>query len=248
MPVFDASPLVVSAHQPSYLPWLGLFHKIALSDTFVLFDDVLFDERDFNNRNRIRGPAGPIWLTVPVYSGPGLKLKDARIRDDIPWRRKHLRSIAHAYGRARHAGRYMPFFERTYARQWKMLTDLVQVCLDFVLAELELDVRLVRLSEMGLTSRKSQLVLDVCTRLGARLFLFGESGRDYADEAAFAGAGIRLEFQDYRHPEYPQGRPFQSHLSVIDLLFHCGPDSREVLLSGNLTRDDLRRRHFGGGG
>src|SRR6187401_3788283 len=78
-----ASARVVTAHQPTYLPWLGLFHKIALSDAFVIFDDVLYDDRDYVNRNRIRGPSGPLWLTVPVLTAPELKIADARIRPNM---------------------------------------------------------------------------------------------------------------------------------------------------------------------
>ena len=32
----------VSGHQPAYLPWLGLFHKLYLSDVFVYMDTVQF--------------------------------------------------------------------------------------------------------------------------------------------------------------------------------------------------------------
>jgi hypothetical protein len=231
---------VVTAHQPTYLPWLGLFHKIALSDAFVLFDDVRYDDRDFINRNRIRGPRGPLWLTVPILEAPDLRIADARIRSDLPWRRKHHQAIVHAYGAAPHAARYLPFFDQLYARDWQRLAELDRVCLEFFLAELDLEVELMELSAMHLTSAKSELVLDVCRHTRADLFLFGASGRDYADREAFRRAGVAVEFQDYQHPEYDQGpRPFLSHLSVVDLLFHCGPDSLEVLMSGNLSRAEM---------
>lgn len=240
--------VVVSGHQPCYLPWPGLFHKIALADRFVLFDDVLYDDRDVVNRNRILGPDGALWLTVPVLEGAGVRIRDARIRRDLPWRRKHHRSILHAYRRAPFADRYLPFFEDLYRRDWDRLAELNRFCLDFFLAELGVQRELLELSAMQLTSKKSQLVLDVCRRTGADLFLFGASGRDYADLEAFRRAGVRVAFQDYRPPEYPQRRPFVSHLSVIDLLFHCGPASREVLLAGNLTREELAGASAGGGG
>ncbi len=61
-------PVILSAHQPVYLPWLGLFHKIALTDIFCFFDIVQYQRKDFNNRNKIKTSAGPIWLSVPVKS------------------------------------------------------------------------------------------------------------------------------------------------------------------------------------
>lgn len=241
-----AAPRVVTAHQPTYLPWLGLFHKIALSDAFVIFDDVLYDDRDVVNRNRIRGPGGALWLTVPVLAAPDLRIADARIRSDLPWRRKHHRSILHAYGEAPHADRYLPFFEELYRRDWERLAELDRLCLDFFLAELGIRVEILELSAMAIRKKKSDLVLEVCQRTGADLFVFGASGRDYAETEAFHRAGVAVEFQDYRHPEYDQGAPFVSHLSLVDLLFHCGPASREVLMADNVSRADLIQKHFAG--
>ena len=65
--------IILSAHQPVYLPWLGLFHKIALADIFCVFDIVQYQRKDFNNRNKIKTSAGPICLTVPVKSSGRLK-------------------------------------------------------------------------------------------------------------------------------------------------------------------------------
>ena len=237
---------MVTAHQPTYLPWLGLFHKIALSDAFVIFDDVLYDDRDFINRNRIRGPDGGMWLTVPVLAAPDLRIADARIRADLPWRRKHHQSILHAYQGAPHAGRYLPFFAELYGRDWQRLAELDRVCLEFFLSELGISVEVLELSAMDIRKKKSDLVLEVCRRTGADLFLFGASGADYADQEAFRRAGVAVEFQEYRHPEYDQGGPFVSHLSIVDLLFHCGPASREVLMADNVSRADLVRKHFAG--
>jgi len=241
-----ASARVVTAHQPTYLPWLGLFHKIALSDAFVIFDDVLYDDRDYVNRNRIRGPSGPLWLTVPVLTAPELKIADARIRPNMPWRRKHHQSILHAYRDAPHANRYLPFFAELYQRDWQRLAELDRVCLEFFMAELGIRLETLELSAMRLHNKKSDLVLEVCRRTGAELFIFGASGRDYADEEAFRRAGVAVEFQDYHHPEYDQGRPFLSHLSIVDLLFHCGPASREVLMANNISRAELVHKHFAG--
>ena len=85
---------ILTAHQPVYLPWLGLLHKIALSDTFVIFDTVQYLKKDWNNRNMIKAQDGTIWLTVPVCTKGRFtqSLREVKIDNTLPWRRKHLKS------------------------------------------------------------------------------------------------------------------------------------------------------------
>jgi hypothetical protein len=48
----------------------------------------------------------------------------------------------------------------------------------------------------------------------------------------FERARIRVVWQEFVHPEYPQVFPeagFQSHLSVMDALFNCGEKARAFL-------------------
>ena len=55
----------------------------------------------------------------------------------------------------------------------------------------------------------------------------------YLDETAFQTRGIAVEWQDYRHPIYPQLHgPFVSHLSAIDLLLNVGGESLSIIRQG----------------
>lgn len=234
--------MILTAHQSVYLPWLGLFHKIALADAFCYFDDVQYQKKDWNNRNRIKGPNGPFWLTVPVEARDHflLKLKDVEILDSDVWRRKHWKSLFTSYRQAPYFKRYADFFEDTYQKPWRLLSDLNEHLLLFFLKELKIDVTYYKMSQLHLEGRKSELVLDMCSRLNASIYIFGEQGRNYADVQAFRSKGIHPYFQDYHHPVYPQQhRDFVSHLSIVDLLFNCGSASLGVLMSGNATREEI---------
>ena len=50
--------MILAAHQLHYLPWLRYFHKIASVDTFVVLDNIQFNKNGWQNRNKIKGPAG----------------------------------------------------------------------------------------------------------------------------------------------------------------------------------------------
>lgn len=242
-------PRIVTGHQPTYLPWPGLFHKISLADVFVFMDDVQYLAQDWNNRNRIRTPQGWQWLTVPVRlkQSASLRLCDIRIdtsrrgtRDD--WQARHWRTLEVNYRRAAHFDRYAPWLEECYLRRrWERLAELCEVQLLWLMEQLELAPKFVRASECGFTEKKSALVLEHCQRFAAGICVTGAQGKNYIDHATFAAAGVKVYHQYYRVPEYTQAWPgFEWHLSVLDLLFNHGPAARAIMLNGNVTAADVR--------
>jgi len=235
--------MILTAHQPVYLPWLGLFHKIASADTFVSFDDVQYLPRDWNSRNKIRTADGVIWLTVPVLTkGHREKpIREIEINNREPWRRKHWNSISMNYRRAPFFAQYEEFLRSVYQREWQLLWELNEYMLHWFLATLGIQVTFRRASELGLKGAKSALVLDLCRKVGTTSYISGCLGRNYMDEVAFEKAGIKVFYQDYHHPTYKQLYPgFEPFMSVIDLLFNCGPDSLDVLMRGQQLATSLR--------
>jgi hypothetical protein len=234
--------MILTAHQPVYLPWLGLFHKIALADVFVSFNRAQYLPKDWNNRNRIKTPQGPVWLTVPVlrkgYLGKGIN--EIEINNAIPWRRKHWRSIQGNYRSAPCFNKYSDFFEDVYQREWRFLSDLNENMLKWFLSTLGIKVQFLAASDYQFQGSKSDLVLNMCKQLGAGVYVFGALGKGYAKVEEFENVDIRTVFQEYHHPQYPQlYNSFISHLSIIDLLFNCGDSSLDVLMSGNVTKNNL---------
>jgi hypothetical protein len=234
--------VILTAHQPVYLPWLGLFHKIALADMFISFNQVQYQVKDWNNRNKIKTAQGPIWLSVPVKKKGFLERRyvEIEIDNEQPWQHKHWSSIYHAYHKAPHFSRYAADIESFYNTEWRTLVELNEVMLRRFLDLLGIDTRFEYMNHFDFRGAKSDLVLDMCRQLKADVYVFGAQGRDYADVASFDASHITCHFQDYRHPIYPQLHgDFVSHLSVVDLLFNCGPDALRILMSGNVTRDEL---------
>jgi len=236
--------MILTAQQPVYLPWLGLFHKIALSDKFCFFDNIQYQVRDWNNRNKIKfanGQSG--WITVPVHNR-GHREKsylDLEINNDIPWQRKHWKSIEMNYRNAPYFKFYENDLKKFYDKEWKFLVDLNFEMLLFFLEKLGIKVPVVRMKDFGFKGEKSDLVLDMCVQLGADVYIFGKLGKDYADRESFSKQQIKVLFQDYNHPEYQQLHGnFVSHLSIVDLLMNCGPESYSIIMSGNLQKKDIK--------
>ena len=153
--------MILTAQQPAYLPWIGLFHKISLADSFCYMDDVQYQVNDFNNRNKVKGPNGPFWLTVPVFRKDhfNLKIKEARIVNNESWQSKHWKSLLSCYSKAPFFALYADFFEDVYQRDWVYLSDLNEHCMKFFLDVLDIKVEYHKMSDLNITTRKSDLVL-----------------------------------------------------------------------------------------
>lgn len=236
--------MILTAHQPVYLPWCGLFHKIAMADMFISFNQVQYQPKDWNNRNLIKTHSGPTYLTVPVLRKGYLhkSISDIEINNSLPWARKHWKSISMAYASAPFFDKYKDFFESIYSRQWDRLVELNEALLVGLLDLLRIPVPVRSAGDWDFEGEKSNLVLDMCQKVGATKYISGAMGVDYVDISSFENARIELYFQDYEHPTYPQLHgEFVSHLSVLDLLFNCGDRSLDVLMSGNLQRECFSR-------
>jgi len=232
--------MILTAHQPLYLPWLGLFHKIYIAETFCLFDIAQYQNKDFNNRNKIKSSSGELLLSVPVESQDHFNKKvcDIKIVSGA-WVRKHLKSIKLSYQKAPYFDSLYEKLEKTLSKNHEFLVDLDFELLQIFLKELGIERSIVKASDYDFEGQKSDLVLDMCLKLKASSYIFGSQGQDYADKDSFRSKGIGLYFQDYQHPSYRQLHgEFSSHLSVIDLLFNEGPHSLNIILKNNIQRID----------
>lgn len=235
--------MILTAHQPVYLPWLGLFHKIALSDVYCFFDDVQYLPRDWNNRNKIKTSNGDIWMTVPVLSKGhrDKKIKDIIINNELDWGKKHWMSICTSYKKSPYFYKYADFFEDVYKKEWTYLADLNEYMLKYFLNILGINVEFIKQSEQDFIGYKSDLVLDMCRKLNTEIYIFGAQGKAYAEVECFEKYGIKLYFQDYNHPKYNQlWGSFISNLSIIDLLFNVDKNKAlDIIMEGNITKDEL---------
>ncbi len=230
--------------QPAYLPWLGFFHRMAICDLCVYLDSVPMDlssRTRFVNRNLIRTRTGKYWLTVPLrHSGQDLRhcnIRHIRIAEDNQWRRKHALGIQRSYARAPWFSRYFPFFRETFSRDWDLLFDLLFETSEYLRRSIGISTPIVCSSELDVSGRKNELILNICRTVGGTEYVSGPFGKDYLDEESFGRAGIKITYHNYQHPSYPQVFPgFVSHLSIVDLLFNVGPGSKETIFSGNMGK------------
>ena len=225
--------MIISINQPAYLPWLGYFERIFLSDVHVILDHVQFEKNSMVNRNKVKTSNGWVWLTVPVASKGkfgDLGINNIRISDNTRWQKKHWNTICGAYSKSIFFNEHRSFFEDVYSREWNNLSLLMTEITIYLLNVLSIKTKIICSSELELDRSKSDLVLEIAKKLGADNYLSGPFGRNYLDMDEFQEENVKVQFHDYTHPTYHQLHgDFCPYMSVIDLLFNEGPKSLGIL-------------------
>jgi hypothetical protein len=224
--------MLVAIHQPEHMPWLGFFEKMLRADVFVLLDDVQFSKGDFQNRNRVKGPRGAQWLTVPVAHRFGQRIGEAEVAGS-GWRSKHWKTLASCYARAAHFEEFAGRFEEFYARPWKRLSELNVEAIRLLAGAFGVETEFVFSSTLGAVGQKSELVLNICKAVGASRYYSGRAGGAYLDAEAFRREGVEIVVQEFEHPVYEQlfmkECGFVPNLSALDLLFNRGAEGLRLL-------------------
>src|ERR1700674_102372 len=234
----------IAISQPTYLPWIGYLDLIDQVDTFVLLDNVQFEKQSWQQRNRIKTPAGLQWLTVPVlFRGRfGQLISEVEIRDIEFWR-NHLRAIELNYRRA-------PFFDdyfeelssriETKARcsSAALIADLDIRLIEWFMDVLGIQTRLLLSSHLKQSGRRTELLANICDSLGEKQYVspLGSAAYLLQEMDVLLGKGIDVVFQHYEHPQYRQlFPPFCPYASILDLIFNEGERALEIMRSGRRT-------------
>ena len=213
--------------QSNYIPWKGYFDMIAHADVFVIYDEVQYTKNDWRNRNVIKTPAGPQWLTIPVRrTGLDQRICDSAI-SDANWCKKHIASLQANYARAPHFEHYRDRIFGTYDPQVALLSDVNRAFLKTLCDLLGITTEIVDSRDLALEGDRNGRLLDACQKLGATNYLSGPAAGDYLDVQLFRHNGIEVEWMSYAgYAEYPQlFPPFTHAVSALDLLFNAGPDA-----------------------
>ncbi len=226
--------MIVAVHQPQYLPWIGYFDKIDSADIFVLLDNVQFKKNEWQNRNKIKTAQGWQWLTVPVmYRYPQL-INEVMINNKVKWQHKQKQAILSNYKRAPHYERLEKFFEDILSSPWQFISQLNIEVVKRLIKIIGIETPLYVASELGeFPQDPDERLIAITKHFGADTYLAGVGGREYMDLDKYNECGIKVIFQDFKHPVYTQlFGDFEPFMSVTDLIFNHG-DKSLMILRGN---------------
>ncbi len=207
--------------QPTYLPWAGYFNLMASVDAFVFLDDVQFEPRSWQQRNRIAVNGKDFFLTVPVHAQRDMPISEVQIADEEPWRERHISTIKRAYGKLCDAPIFQCICEALRDRTLIKLSELNQAIIRLFAEHLEICTPLHKATDLKATGKRSTHLYEICKKLGATHYLSPQGSRTYLiEDAVFQNSEIELQFQEFVPSEYRQHRcaAFISSLSIVDVL------------------------------
>lgn len=232
----------IAIHQPHYWPWIPYFQKILKCDIFVYLDSVQFSKNGYQNRNQVRGPTGPVWLSVPVRHEFGQSISEVALAD----RRileKHYKILSANYSKAPGFLRWKTELENLFLQSsFDNLADLAINTTEWCLQKLSCSTRRIRSSELGLIEgQKSFLVSSICKRLDGTSYISGPGALDYMNMADFKKIKCEILLQKTQSFTYAQSfknLPFTPALAALDLILNC-PDEARGLIDSNCEWQQL---------
>ena len=224
--------------QSNYIPWKGYFDSISMVDVFVVYDDMQYTKRDWRNRNLIKTPNGLKWLSIPVeVKGKYFqKIKDTKVVDKS-WAKNHLANLKQNYSKSKSFQEVYPWIEEMYMTcNYDFITEVNMHFIRKINSFLNIKTKIRFSSEFDLHDEKNQRLLNICKEAGISNYFSGPAAQSYMDVEMFQENEINVQFWDYSdYPKYAQIHPpFDHGVSIIDLIFAEGEDSKKYFKFGSV--------------
>ena len=225
--------MIVSIHQPDYIPYPGLFYKMSQSEIFVFLDDAQFSSDNVHHWNKIKTPQGEFKLKIPVDYKFGQKINKVRTKDELGWKEKHLKTIEMNYKKAPYFEDFFPKFKEVLMKEYSSLAEQNIAITTMIAGLLKINVKFIKSSDMGIYTAREERVIDICKALDGTEYISGHGAKAYQVEENFTNRDLKLTYTDYKPVEYPQQWEKQSNrlinMSIIDYIFNCGYDFENII-------------------
>lgn len=221
---------IIAIHQPNYIPWLGYFYKIYISDIFVFLDDVQYSNEGMHNYHYVKTNQGRYRLKIPVKQKFGNLINEVQTREELGWRLKHIKTIECNYKKATYFDEVFSDYSGLIKDGGTSLVSLNSKIIQFFAEKLGLQTEFSYSSILDLKSVKELKVIGICKALNADVYFSGIGAKSYQDEQLFSSFNLELRYSNYKPFIYPQlWGEYTPNVSILDYLMNCGYDWQRVL-------------------
>ena len=230
----------IAIMQPTYIPWAGYFALINHVDQFVFLDNVQFNERSWQQRNRIFSNGEVKWLSIPVIKKDYRNKKILDIKVDLSqnFYVKHLKTILQSYSKAENFDEQKNIIENFYEKKFDNLADMNISIIKIICEHLKIPANFLRASDIIYDGIRSDLLLKICKKLNCNEYISPEGSSIYLEKdlKIFSENNIKVNYFKYKTIEYKTFyKTFIPNLSIVDLMLNCGQKSKKIILEGILN-------------
>jgi len=226
--------MIAAIMQPTYLPWIGYFKLIKSVDKFVFLDDVQFNKRSWQQRNKILLNKKTHYLTVPIKSkGKFLqKINEVMIDESIRWRNDHLKTLELAYKKRKYFKEIYNILKDVYYKKDQYLSSMNIDLIKTIMKYLEIDREIIFSSKLKTLGSKDEKLISILKKINVSKYISPEGSKVYIGKGeSFINNQIDISYFKYTHPTYNQGNgeEFVKNLSIIDALFNLGKGTLKLI-------------------
>ncbi|MDD4636476.1 MAG: WbqC family protein [Bacteroidales bacterium] len=203
----------------NYLAPVQYYSKL-ISDTPVYIEiNENYIKQSYRNRCVIAGANGPLTLSIPVVkpTTPNSPTKDIRISDHGNWRHLHWNAIISAYNSTPFFEYYQDDFAPFYTKKYTFLLDMNEQLRELICTLIDIQPDIHYTSEY--------LTPDKIDFEDYREMI--QPGKDSITDPAFNSP--------FYYQVFTSRYGFLPNLSIIDILFNMGPESKLVLMQSIKT-------------
>lgn len=221
--------------QSNFIPWRGYFDFIDDVDLFIFYDDVYFGHGPkWRNRNKIKTKLGWQWLTVPLESNNSNKIiEEVKINYNSEWFKEHYYKLYENYHKSLYWKLYIDDYYNLISRKYKSISELnITLCV-WIMKVLNIDTEIKMSSDYNIPYQDKKIrPLELLHKAGATSYISGPNTKNYTNPELFKNYEIKLEFKRYNYEPYKQlWSDFYGEVTILDLIFNIGPNSRKYLKS-----------------
>lgn len=198
-------------------PNLHYMWYVLNASSLVIDEHEFYEKQSYRNRYSIFSANGPLPVSIPIHREHSKSTcATVLLSNDTTWRQQHCHAIRSAYGKSPYFEFFAPDIFQLYEQDFVRLTD-------FNTAQLKLVLKLLRIKKeliFASTYVESGDFIDLRKIIHPKI--------SFREDKRVETALSKSYYQTF-HVRYA----FEPNLSILDLLFNTGLESRDYLLNPN---------------
>ena len=224
---------ILTIMQPTFLPWIGYFKMIAISNNFVFLDDAQFEKQSWQSRNKILINEKPNYISLNIVKNHlNSRINEIKLNNPSFFLKKILKTFSQEYSKCLHYNDGKEIFDFILLNYSDSLCQTNIKIIQFICKKLNLNNNFFLSSEMKINLKRTDKLIKICENFNTDIYLSPMGAKKYLLSDQFTNkTNVKLLFFNYWHSKYHQkSKIFQPHLSIIDLISNLGwKDAKKYL-------------------